>query len=76
MLYFHFSKLVIKTQCLVFKIYISQVTKVKEIASSSFNFIPCLRYGIFGAGAQFAPLVRQAPLGMLRRELREKNKFQ
>ena len=76
MLYFHFSKLVIKTQCLVFKIYISQVTKVKEIASSSFKFIPCLRYEIFGASAQFTSLAPQALLGMLRKELLEKIKFQ
>ena len=42
----------------------------------SFYFMPCLRYEIFGAGAQFTPPAPQAPLGMLRRELREKIKFQ
>ena len=66
----------IKTQCLVFKIHVSQETKVKEIASSSFNFIPCLRYEIFGAGAQLIPFAPQKPLGILRRELRQEIEFQ
>ena len=72
-----FSKITVTTSIRWPKWWYNQSAQLlKDIASSSFNSLPCLGYDIFEVGVHFPPLASWTPSDMQRGELREKLKFQ